>query len=231
MRTHRFAPFEHYHIFNRGIDERLIFNEVRDRARFLFLILYHQAPKIFFRPLGRTVAAFMRSGRFSQTKKSIDRIVVGRSVALINFCLMDNHFHLTIQELKEHGASRYLQRVLDAYTKYFNKKYRRHGHLFEGPFKSVPVESNTQLLHLSAYIHKNPTDIRGWRGRELEFPWSSGVDYSMSNRFPGLLKPDSVLGQFGADAPRQQVSYKKFIVESTAKSIRTSLSEEHCFVH
>lgn len=227
MRKQRFAPFEHYHLYNRGNDERLIFNDDRDRVRFLFLILHNQAPKISFRPLSRTVTSFARTGRFSQTKKSIERIVAERSIALINFCLMDNHFHLTVQELRERGISCYMQRVLDAYTKYFNKKYRRQGHLFEGPFKSVHIETNTQLLHLSAYIHKNPADIRGWRGQELEYHWSSGVDYASGNRFSGLLKPDIVLGQFGADIFRQKMGYKKFIAESTAKSIRSSLSKEH----
>lgn len=226
-----FAPFENYHLFNRGNDERLIFNDDRDRARFLFLILYHQAPGITFHPIGRSITQFMRTARFSQTKSSLQKVIARREVALLNFCLMDNHFHLTVLELKDRGVSHFMLRVLGAYTKYFNKKYQRTGHLFEGPFKSVHVESNTHLLHLSAYIHKNPTDIRGWRGRELEFPWSSGIDYSMGNRFPGLLKPDSVLGQFGADVPRQQASYKKFVAESTAKSILTSLSEEHRFAH
>lgn len=226
-----FAPFEHYHLFNRGNDERLIFNDDRDRARFLFLILCHQAPGITFHPIGRSIARFMRTARFSQTKNSLQKVIARREVALVNFCLMDNHFHLTVLELKDGGISHFMLRVLGAYTKYFNKKYRRRGHLFEGPFKSVHVESNAQLLHLSAYIHKNPIDIRGWRGRELEFPWSSGVDYIVGNRFPGLLKPDSVLGQCGADALRQQTSYEKFIAESTAKSVRASLSTEHCLAH
>ena len=87
-------------------------------------------------------------------------MITSRYVELVSFAFIPNHFHLIVHEKKENGISQYMQRILNAYTKYFNAKYKKTGHLFQGPFKAVHTESNEQLLHLSAYIHRNPERLR-----------------------------------------------------------------------
>lgn len=229
MRTLRFAPFEHYHLFNRGVNHQQIFFEERDLARFLFLILHKQSPTTTTTQTDYYVPEFLKHRIWSTTDTTTVKIVGTRSVELINFCLMDNHFHLTVRELKEGGASKYMQRILNAYTKYFNIKYRRTGHLFEGPFKAVHVKNNVQLLHLSAYIHRNPRDVREWRGKEEFYPWSSLGDCITKNRWGRLLSPNVILEQFGKDLVMQQRGYEKFVKTSTAKSQSASLLAEHFF--
>lgn len=229
MRKLRFAPFEHYHIFNRGNNRQQIFFDERDFARFIFLILHKQSHTVSNTRVGYYIPEFFRQHEWSTTDTTIMKIVGTRSVELVNFCLMDNHFHLTVRELKEGGISKYMQRIQNAYTKYFNVKYRRKGHLLEAPFKAVYVKSNVQLLHLSAYIHRNPREMHEWCGKEELYRWSSLGDCIVKNRWGRLLSPNIVLEQFGKTVEEQHRGYKKFIETSTAKSLGASLPAEHFF--
>ena len=142
----------------------------------------------------------------------MSKIISGRFVELTNFVLMPNHFHLTVLEVKEKGIAIYMQRVLNSYTKYFNTKYQRIGHLFQGPYQAVHVEDNTQLLHLSSYIHKNFKEIKESKKRWQDYFWSSYQDYVKENRWPNLLKVDIILDQF-----KNKREYGNFVKTSLAK--------------
>lgn len=209
MRKTRIAPGEHYHIYNRGNDKQLIFLDDRDRARFVFAILYFQLPTAFYN-LGRKVTHFVRHRVFN-IQELDNEAMARRYIDLVAFALMPNHFHLIVHETKEGGISRYMQRVLDAYTKYFNTKYKKSGHLFQGPFQAVHIEDNEQLLYLSAYIHRNPREIRGWKNKEHEFEWSSYQDYIKKNRWGSLLNTEVISSQFSND------EYVDFVDTSSAK--------------
>lgn len=190
---------EYYHVYNRGVLKTKIFLEESDWARFLFYILYFQSD-IVFGQSGRHVASFVRHRVFDIKPKLETEITRTRNVALVAFASMPNHFHLLIQNVKEVGISHYMQRVLNAYAKYFNVKYQRNGHLFQGPYRSVHIEDNDQLLHLSAYIHKHRS------------PWSSAKDYFGENRWGDLLTSDIILDQFA-----NKTEYQKWVKENPAK--------------
>jgi putative transposase len=139
-------------------------------------------------------------------------IIEHRFVELTCFCLMPNHFHLIVKEVEENGTARYMQKVLNSYTKYYNTKYHKSGHLFQGPYKAVHVENNNQLLHLSAYIHRNPRELKEWFKKEDIYPWSSYQDFIGINRFEKLLVPDIINGQF-----ENKEDYDEFVKTSPAK--------------
>jgi putative transposase len=69
---------------------------------------------------------------------------------------MPTHFHLVLKQLLENGITIFLKNLLDSYTRYFNIKYDRKGPLWQGRFKSVLVDNNDYLMHLTRYIHLNP---------------------------------------------------------------------------
>ena len=223
MRKEVLAPGEHFHIYNRGVRGEPIFLERADQIRFLFLLLYCQLPL----PLTDNAYhanLFEKHGSFylHAKREQVNAALQKRRVELVNFSLMTNHFHLTVKAVEDGGVSKYMQRALNAYTKYFNIKHKKEGHLFQGPFQAVHVKGNEQLLHLSAYIHRNPRDIREWRNKEDRYPFSSYPDYAGENRWGELLKSGVVLDQF--ESPQ---SYKKFVDTSTAKAIEGKLEKEH----
>jgi REP element-mobilizing transposase RayT len=71
------------------------------------------------------------------------------------FCLMTNHYHLLI-ETKQTNLSKALQFINDKYSKYFNKKYARSGHLWQGRYKSYPLFDDAHFWIVAKYIERNP---------------------------------------------------------------------------
>lgn len=199
---------EYYHVYNRGNNKQNIFFEERDYIRFLFLILYFQGGDSVYN-IGRHVSNYVRHRMFNI---DFEKISKNKKVELLAFALMPNHFHFILKEKEQGGISKYLQRIQNSYTKYINTKNRKNGHLFQGSYQSVHVTSNEQLLHLSAYIHRNSREIKKWKGKEDVFPWSSFTDYIKKNRLGKLLSTELLLSQF-----KKPEEYKSFTDESGTK--------------
>lgn len=206
MRKHGFAEDEFYHVYNRGVEKRNIFMDDNDRWRFITLLMVLQGKK-YVEQIGRYVIDVRH---LVLDKKMFKEILQNQTVKLVGFCLMPNHFHLILQEVAEGGISAFMQRLGDGYTKYFNARYQRHGHLFGGVFKSVHIDTDEYMKYLSAYIHLNPSEA-GWRKREVKYPWSSFQDYVSENRWKDFLDASIILNQF--DSGRE---YKDFVMETDA---------------
>ncbi|MSR78696.1 MAG: hypothetical protein EXS59_00940 [Candidatus Taylorbacteria bacterium] len=208
-----FATEEYYHIFNRGNNKDVICKNKQDYARLLFVFLHFQSP-LSIRNIGRHTKEFEKTGTFGVDADLINHIIFKREVALVNFSILQNHFHLTLLELKENGISRYMHRTQNSFAKYFNAKYKKEhvGHVFQGSFGAVHQENNEQILYLSSYIHRNIRDINEWKNSEKSYPWSSFQDYIGTNRWGGLLQPEIILEQFKSPS-----EYKSFVDSSPAK--------------
>jgi putative transposase len=208
------APEEYYHIYNRGMQKQPIFESDKDRLRFLFLLLAFQG-KDSIPNISRTLKQFVQSSTLNIEQDFIAEILKEKIIELIVFCLMPNHFHLIVREKTEGGIAKYMQRVLTAYTKYFNTRHEKTGHLFQGSYKSVFIEDDEQLMHTSAYIHKNPVELKDWKNKLEEYPWSSYQDYILTNRWGDLLSQDIILGRYLES--KNFGSYKNFVEKSPAK--------------
>jgi len=219
MRRTAIVPGEYYHIINRGVNKQKLFIDKRDYTRFLFSLLYLQSP-ITYTNLGRQVSYFVKHQMFNNSEKGEREILESRSVFLHTFCIMPNHFHLILSEITEGGISRYLQRIQNSYGKYFNTRYGKSGHVFQGVFRSVHIESNEQLLHTSAYIHKNPKEMAHTKLSLEEYPWSSYRDYVEKNRWGKLLEQTLILDQF-----KTKEEYRTFVRTSNAKEIEANNME------
>ncbi|MGM0439384.1 MAG: transposase [Patescibacteria group bacterium] len=149
----------YYHIYNRGVDKRTIFNEERDRWRFLQALTLFNSTENYEKTLwnleNKKEGANMKTLREFLSDKNDDPLV-----EIIADCLMDNHYHLLLKEITENGISKFMQKLGTSYTMYFNKKYDRSGSLFQGGYKSVKVETNKYLKYLLVYINViNPAEI------------------------------------------------------------------------
>ncbi|MFH1170818.1 MAG: transposase [Candidatus Vogelbacteria bacterium] len=211
MRKTPISPGEYYHILNRGNDKQNIFRDDRDRIRFLFLLLYLQG-KESFPNAGRVVTHFVQHRVFNIEPKIVTKITKEKHIELISFALMPNHFHLILGEKIEGGIAHYMQRLLNAYTKFFNIRYKRSGHLLQGPYRAIHLEDNEQLLYTSAYVHRNCRTLTGWKNREELYPWSSLQDYIIKNRWGDLLDKKLIQEQFSKPS-----EYKEWVATSGAK--------------
>lgn len=200
------APDEYYHIYNRGVVKREIFIDQRDYIRFLFLILFLQSSTQGFDHISRAISHFVKHRMFDIGCEVVKKISRFQDVSLLAFTLQPNHFHLIVQEVTEGGIAKYLQRIGNSHTKYFNIKYQQTGHLFQNSYQSVHIEDNEQLLYTSAYIHKHIS--------KAGYEWSSYPDYIKKNRWENLLATSLILEQF-----KNPEEYYRWLKDCPAKEI------------
>lgn len=153
IRKEGLATGSYYHVFSRSIAKYVIFNNVEDYSRFLELLDLCR-----FRNFEYKYSKFIVLGKEHQAaivnelKDNNDLLV-----EIIAYCIMPTHIHLLLKQVLDKGIELYISRILNSYSKYFNSKYNRKGPLWEGRFKNVLVDNDNQLLHLSRYIHLNPS--------------------------------------------------------------------------
>jgi len=151
------ATGEIYHILNRGVEDRNIFRTNRDYERFLLTVF--ECNDINLSPDNE------KKNRYRRNSKDFDKNKPQPLVEIFCLCLMPNHFHMAVKQLVDNGIAKFMQRVGNSYTKYFNIKNKRKGSLFMSRYKSVHVGTDSQIKHLITYIHANPLDLimPGWR--------------------------------------------------------------------
>lgn len=201
---------EYYHLYTRGVGKKDIFLDDRDYVRLLFCMLHFQYNENFHKISG-LVTNFLHHKSFKFGRRVAPE-ESNREVEIIAFVLMPNHIHIIALELNPGGIARMMQRALGGYAKYFNTKYKVSGHLFQGAYNAVHISNNTQLLHTTAYLHRNPRELHGWKNKEAEYEWSSLSDFIGANRWGKLLKPEIVLAQFS-----EKSTYHNFVNKSSAK--------------
>lgn len=162
----------YFHLFNRGIEKRDIFLSANDRERFV------QTIRICRLVNSPQVSTFFRQLKLGliNPESNLEEKWGPALVEIIAYILMHNHFHFEVKELIKGGVSKFIQRLDNSYTRYFNVKHERTGHLFESAYKSVEIETDEQFIHLSRYIHTNPANSSktNLTPKQLKaFPWSS----------------------------------------------------------
>ncbi|MCX6731841.1 MAG: transposase [Candidatus Parcubacteria bacterium] len=198
MRKTQFVNGEFYHIFNRGIEKRNIFSDFEDFSRFFQSIDQFNT----IEPIGSIYENLFSKDLLKKQKKLVD---------FICYCVNPNHYHFVLKQLLEKGIEKFMHRVGTGYTKYFNNKYKRSGSLFQGTFKSVHIDSNEYLLHISAYVNLN-AKVHQLGSLASKFGKSSWDEYV--NNKNGFCDKDIILGQFKSPA-----EYKNF-TESSLMDIR-----------
>jgi len=195
---------EIYHVFNRGVAAQPTYLDKRDYQRALETLVYYQnraAPlsySFFVRlPQDRKVQVI------EEMKKKKEFLA-----DVIAYCLMPNHFHLILRQLRDGGISFFMSNFTNSYTRYFNTRNERIGPLYQGKFKAVRIETDEQLLHISRYIHLNPyTSFVLKTLSELErYQYSSFGEYL--NSLEGICGKDLVLGNF-----KTTNLYRKFVLD------------------
>jgi len=166
----------YYHIYNRGSDKRDIFMDERDYERFLECLNFYNSPnQIDLYKIKREDPISPRLGEIGSSLCSLGFVEV------FCYCLMPNHFHLILKEPVEGGIAKFMHKVGIGYTMYFNKKYDRSGHLFQGKYKHKGLDADFYLTYLTGYIHLNPI-MAGLVKFPEQYKYSSYLDYLGENK-------------------------------------------------
>lgn len=174
------------HVYNRGNNKDNIFIDDQDHKAFLFRLGM---------VMGFDVNDLNKNSLLSMPNSRI-RINGNKNLYKIHsFCLMPNHFHLIIEQLEEESISTMMLKLCTSYSKYFNKKYNRVGHVFQDQFKANVILDDKQMMWTSAYIHTNPIKD-GFVRKTEKYVWSSYIDFTENRNLP-LVTKDLLLGLFG----------------------------------
>lgn len=164
----------YYHMYNRGVEKRVVFVDAQDYAVFLSYIKTYLTPKD-----AHKLEGIFTSESSTQADKEKARTLLRMNnfydhIDLVSFCLMPNHFHFLVHQKEPETIDRFMNSLGTRYSMYFNRKYKRVGPLFQGLYKAVLIDSDEQLIHVSRYIHRNPAS----KGRALrEYEYSSYPDF------------------------------------------------------
>ncbi len=202
MRSTQFFEGGYFHVYNRGVDKRVVFLRYGQYLRFV-----------------QTMRSILFTGSATPRLKTNQSLALNKKVRIIAYCLMPNHYHFLVQELEDGGITEFMHKLDTSYTKYFNMNNHRTGRLFEYTFKAKEIESDEVLLHVARYIHLNPV-VAHLVQKPDEWKWSSHkeyVDIEVSK-----LCDSSVILSFFKDID----SYKTFVSDQIQYAILLKEIEE-----
>jgi REP-associated tyrosine transposase len=172
------SPGAVYHTTARGNRRQLIFEDDRDRARFMDFVA---------------------------------RVIGIHSWTCLGYCLMPNHYHLVVQA-PHADLSRGMHRLNSAYAHWFNSRHGVDGHLFQGRFHAVLVDSQFHLLELSRYLGLNPVRT-ALCAHPADWAWSSYSPTIGASIPPSFLAVDRILSHFGSQPTKAREAFQRFVAE------------------
>jgi putative transposase len=104
-------------------------------------------------------------------------------VTLFAFCLMPNHFHLVVEPESQASLSGFMQWLMTSHVRRYHQHYQSSGHVWQGRFKSFPIQRDEHLLTVLRYVRQNPIRA-GLVSTESEWPWSSANRSDIIDRSP-----------------------------------------------
>ena len=230
----QFENGEIYHITIRRVGNELLFGDIKDYFRGIFSIYeFNNANPVSIYKRREARARFKQEQRrgqsLSQTDEGSPRPLEpdkrDKLVEVLAFCLMPNHIHLLLRQIKDNGISKFMLKFGSGYSIYFKEKYqiKLKGHFFQDRFNAVHIETDEQLRIVFVYIHTNPIALiePDWKEKgianpkksieflESEYRWSSFFDYLDKKNFPSIIETEKnflteVMG--GIQGCRQAVS-------------------------
>lgn len=208
-KTKQYIENGYYHIYNRGVEKRLIFLDDQDYSVFLSYLKEYLLPKNVKELNDKLLDINLSYKERDKILRLLRLNNFADEITLLAYCLMPNHFHLFLKQKSPQSIDKFMQSLCTRYTMYFNKKYKRVGGLCQDTYKAVLVENEAQFLYLSKYIHKQAlasqgVTLRGW-GQPSSYP-----EY-LGKRKTEWVHPEEILSFFSKNNPN--LSYEAFVAE------------------
>lgn len=214
----QFANNEIYHVVVRAIDDNVIFKSIDDHYRGIFSIYeFNNVKPVVIRDR-RQARAKIKKEFQKIAKKNTDRGPSSvdyrdKLVEVLSFCIMPNHLHLLVRQLKEGGIIKFMSKLNTGYGGYFNRKYSRKGHVFQNRFGAIHIKNDEQLKVVFAYIHVNSISLIEPKWKELGiknmaecikflngYKWSSYPDYIGKTNFSSVTDRKFMLELMNGEA-------------------------------
>lgn len=219
-----YAENGYYHLYNRGVEKRIIFGDEQDYAVFLSYLKTYLLPKN-----ERDLSLKLTDPNISYKERAnILKLLrlnnFADEVILISYCLMPNHFHFLVKQNSANTIDRFMNSLCTRYTMYFNKKYKRVGSLYQDVYKAVMVSSDEQLLHLTRYIHRNPVRpaSKGDAFRAQITSQPSTYPEYLGERDTKWIHPEEILGFFSKT--NLSLTYQAFVEHDADTSLIKNVS-------
>ncbi|MDO8659512.1 MAG: transposase [Candidatus Parcubacteria bacterium] len=164
MRKEKFDVDNYVHIYNRGNRKVDIVRSDADKWRFMQALRFfndsHSAQNLL-RQISLSVPGTDRQiESVFETGWPLNWPEKDPLVKILCYCLVSNHFHLLLKEIRQRGISKFMHKLGLGYTNFFNLKYREVGRVFQGPYKVKVIEDQRYLEYLCAYIQvKNVLEL------------------------------------------------------------------------
>lgn len=166
---------------------------------------------------------FTEAVEYQQFEKIVAEGLEQHQVRLHAYCWMRNHIHLALQ-VGEIPLPKLMQGLSQRYTVWFNHRHDRVGHLFQGRYKDILIDSNQYLLELIRYIHLNPVRA-DLVADPADFPYSSHRAYSGVAPPPLWLTLEWGLSQFGEEATIARENYLEFMGQPVKEEMGQQLRD------
>ena len=128
-----------------------------------------------------------------------------------NYCLMPNHIHLLVKVAKGADLPKIMQGIFQSFRFHYRKRYRYTGYLFQGRYKSKPVEKDSYMLECARYIERNP--LRAGLVKDLsDYRWSSYLHYACGHE-DGIITDNPMFTAFGHTQAERRRSYQRYVLE------------------
>jgi len=155
--------------------------------------------------------------------RRLSELALKQAWSVYAWALMPNHFHLLVRSGKK-PLSRNMRALMSGYAGYFNRRYKRYGHLFQNRFKSIVCEEETYFLELVRYLHLNP--VRSKIVKDLKA--LDSYEYTGHSAIVGTVErkwqdTDNVLGRFAAKRGRSIRLYREFAAAGSEQGRRPEL--------
>jgi putative transposase len=156
-----------------------------------------------------------------QWLRVMDRVVDIYRWRVFAFALMNNHFHLFLQT-PDPNLSAGMHYLNGGYVNWYNCRYGRAGHVFQGRFKAIVVDSEGYWQEISRYVHLNPVRA-GLVRRPEEWPWCSYRGYRDPKQRLRWVEYTRVLEEFGGDTAAARRKYRAFLEDGLGRKLDSPL--------
>jgi len=161
--------------------------------------------------------------------RELRELTLGSRCLLHAYVLMTNHVHLLVTPRASGQIASLMQALGRRYVRYVNDRYHRTGTLWEGRYKSCPVDSDTYLLHCYRYIELNPVRA-GMVPAPGGYRWSSHATNAHGAADP-LVHPHASYLALGTTAAARQENYRSLVAQALSdgdlQALRLHLQRQH----